>query len=143
MPKHDNAATSSSPPKRRAARVAVRATPGASEELFRLLVERVTDYAIFMLDPDGRIVSWNPGAERIKGWTEAEILGKHFSVFYPVEEVERGKPVDELAVAKVDGRFEEEGWRIRKDGTRFWANVVITALRDATGRLVGFGKVTR
>jgi PAS domain S-box-containing protein len=114
-----------------------------SEERFRLLVSEVTDYAILMLDPEGRIVSWNAGAERIKGYQAQEIVGQHFSRFYPQEDVERGKPAYELKVAAARGRFEDEGWRIRKDGSRFWANVVITTLRDATGRLRGFGKVTR
>jgi PAS domain S-box-containing protein len=113
------------------------------EERFRLLVSGVKDYAILMLDPDGRVVSWNAGAERIKGYRSDEIVGKHFSVFYPAEEVERGKPESMLTVAAEQGRIEDEGWRIRKDGSRFWADVVITALRDDRGRLRGFGKVTR
>jgi PAS domain S-box-containing protein len=113
------------------------------EERFRLLVDSVTDYAIFMLDPAGHVVSWNPGAERIKGYRPAEIIGKHFSVFYPSETVARGFPMHELEVAGRVGRFEDEGWRLRKDGTPFWANVVITALRDTSGELVGFAKVTR
>src|SRR6266436_5513520 len=114
-----------------------------SEERFRLLVSEVTDYAILMLDPEGGIASWNAGAERIKGYQAPEIIGQHFSRFYPAEDVERGKPAHELKVAGERGRFEDEGWRVRKDGSRFWANVVITALRDGTGRLRGFGKVTR
>ncbi|WP_257902501.1 PAS domain-containing sensor histidine kinase [Saccharothrix obliqua] len=113
------------------------------ESAFQLLVEGVLDYAIFMLDPDGHIVSWNIGAERIKGYTEAEVLGRHFSVFYPPEDIAAGKPERELESAVADGRLEDEGWRLRKDGTRFWANVVITALFDGDGRLRGFGKVTR
>jgi len=115
----------------------------AGEERFRLLVTGVKDYAILMLDPEGRVASWNVGAERIKGYHAEEILGKHFSVFYPAEEVERGKPHFELKVAAREGRIEDEGWRVRKDGSQFWANVVITALRDERGRLRGFGKVTR
>jgi len=115
----------------------------ASEERFRLLVTGVKDYAILMLDPEGRVASWNAGAERIKGYHAEEILGKHFSVFYPAEEVERGKPHFELKVAAREGRIEDEGWRVRRDGSQFWANVVITALRDEKGRLRGFGKVTR
>jgi PAS domain S-box-containing protein len=115
----------------------------ASEERFRLVVQGVRDYGIFMLDPTGHIISWNTGAERIKGWTEQEILGRHFSVFYPEEDNLAGKPDRELRDAIVDGRLEDEGWRVRKDGTRFWANVVITALFDGTGELRGFGKVTR
>ncbi|MBG0829981.1 PAS domain S-box protein [Planomonospora sp. ID67723] len=114
-----------------------------SEERFRLLVQSVVDYAIFMLDSDGRIASWNAGAQRIKGYTAAEAIGKHFSVFYPPEEVAADKPGRELKTAVVEGRLEDEGWRVRKDGTRFWANVVITPLFDETGRLRGFGKVTR
>src|SRR5262249_29187295 len=114
-----------------------------SEEKFRLMVECVSDYAIFMLDPEGYIASWNTGAEAIKGYKAEEIIGKHFSVFYPTEDIDRDKPGFELKVAAKVGRFEDEGWRIRKDGTRFWANVVITALRDKEGILRGFGKVTR
>ena len=113
------------------------------EERFRLLVSGVKDYAILMLDSEGRLASWNAGAERIKGYRADEILGKHFSVFYPPEEVERGKPQFELKVAEEQGRVEDEGWRVRKDGSRFWANVVITALRDDKARLRGFAKVTR
>ncbi|MCP3097969.1 PAS domain-containing sensor histidine kinase [Myxococcus sp. K15C18031901] len=108
-----------------------------------LLIDSVRDYAIFTLDVTGRIASWNGGAERIKGYRAEEILGQHFSRFYPPEDVAWGKPAWELEVATREGRFEDEGWRVRKDGSRFWANVVITALRDSTGRLVGFGKVTR
>ena len=114
-----------------------------SEERMRLLVESVVDYGIFMLDPEGRVASWNLGAERIKGYTSEEIIGKHFSMFYSAEEVAAGKCDHELVVARKDGRFEEEGWRYRKDGTRFWANVVITAVHNREGRLVGFAKVTR
>jgi PAS domain S-box-containing protein len=110
---------------------------------FRLLVESVRDYAIFMLDPQGYIRSWNTGARHIKGYTAGEIIGQHFSVFYTEDALERRHPWYELEVAEREGRFEEEGWRLRKDGTRFWANVVITAVRDETGTLVGFAKVTR
>ena len=110
---------------------------------FRLLVESMTDYAIVTLDPGGRVVSWNSGAERIKGYSADEIIGRHFSVFYPPEANASGWPAKELELAERDGRFEDEGWRIRKDGTSFWANLIITALRDHTGRLVGFGKVLR
>lgn len=112
-------------------------------ELHRLLVESVDDYAIFALDPDGFILSWNAGAERFKGYTADEIVGKHFSIFYPQERIDEGFPQYELREAARVGRFEDEGWRVRKDGTRFWANVVITALRDPSGRLVGYAKVTR
>ncbi|HEU4884388.1 MAG TPA: PAS domain S-box protein [Longimicrobium sp.] len=110
---------------------------------FRLLVESVRDYAIFMLDPEGYIRSWNTGARHIKGYTAQEIIGQHFSIFYTADALERRHPWYELEVAEREGRFEEEGWRLRKDGTRFWANVVITAVRDETGTLVGFAKVTR
>jgi PAS domain S-box-containing protein len=112
-------------------------------ELYRLLVESVKDYAIFALDPNGYIVSWNPGAERFKGYTASEIIGKHFSVFYPPEDLAVRKPWIELEIATAVGRLEDEGWRVRKDGTQFWANVVITALRGSDGELVGFAKVTR
>jgi PAS domain S-box-containing protein len=114
-----------------------------SEERFRLIVEQVKDYAIFMLDAEGRVATWNAGAQRIKGYTADEIIGHHFSQFYPEPERRSGKTEEELALAIRDGRFEEEGWRVRKDGSRFWASVVITALRDATGVLRGFAKVTR
>lgn len=115
-----------------------------SEERFRLLVESVKDYGIFMLDPAGYIVSWNSGAEHLKGCTAAEAIGTHFSRFYPPEEIAAGKPQRELELAVAGGRVEDEGWRVRKDGTRFWADVVITALYDpASGELQGFGKVTR
>jgi PAS domain S-box-containing protein len=114
-----------------------------SEERFRLLVEGVTDYAIFMLDPTGHILTWNTGAQLIKGYTADEIIGRHFSVFYPPEDVHNRKPEWELRIARQEGTYEEEGWRVRKDGSRFWANVLITALFDQHGELRGFGKVTR
>jgi PAS domain S-box-containing protein len=114
-----------------------------TDDAFRLLVSGVKEYAIFMLDTTGAIVSWNEGAQRIKGYREEEILGRHFSVFYDKGEVDAGKPDWELLVAQRDGQFEDEGWRLRKDGTRFWASVIITALRDESGVLRGFGKVTR
>ena len=114
-----------------------------TEERFRLFVEAVRDYAIFMLDPEGNIASWNTGAQRIKGYEAPEIIGRHFSCFYPPEDVQHGKPQWELQVAAREGRFEDEGWRVRKDGSRFWANVIITAVRDDAGKLIGFGKVTR
>ncbi|PYV20853.1 MAG: histidine kinase, partial [Acidobacteria bacterium] len=106
-----------------------------SEERLRLLVEGVKDCAIFMLDAEGRVASWNPGAERIKGYSAAEIIGQHFSRFYTPEDVKRGKPAEELKIAAAEGRFEEEGWRVRKDGSRFWANVIVAPLRDGSGRL--------
>ncbi len=124
---------------RKQAEVALR----ESEERFRLLVEGVKDYAIFLLDPDGCVASWNSGAERITGYRAEEILGKHFSRFFSSDDVTRGKPERELRIALADGRIEDDGWRVRKDGTKFWANVVLTALRDANGRLRGFAKVTR
>jgi PAS domain S-box-containing protein len=114
-----------------------------SEERLRLLVEGVSDYAIFMLDPEGKVATWNTGAERLKGYKAEEIIGRHFSTFYPDEARARRWPQQELELATHDGRFEDEGWRLRKDGSRFWANVVITALRDADGKLQGFAKVTR
>ena len=114
-----------------------------NEETFRLLVQSVTDYAIFMLDPDGHVANWNPGAERIKGYTRAEIVGKHFSCFYTEEARLAGIPEQALATARREGRFEQESWRVRKDGTRFWANVVIDAIHDERGELIGFAKVTR
>jgi PAS domain S-box-containing protein len=110
---------------------------------FRLLVDSVKDYAIFLLSPDGLVMSWNAGAERIKGYTASEIIGKHFSTFYQSADARSGKPDDELRIATSEGRYEEEGWRVRKDGSLFWASVVITALRDERGEIVGFAKVTR
>lgn len=112
-------------------------------DLFRLLVENVIDYAIILLDPQGNVMTWSPTAQRLKGWRTEEVIGQHFSLFYPEEEVTAGKTKRELKIAAEAGRFEDEGWRKRKDGTRFWANVVITALRDKDGTLRGFGKVTR
>ncbi|MCK9297119.1 MAG: ATP-binding protein [Desulfobulbaceae bacterium] len=114
-----------------------------TEEQFRLLVEGVKDYAIFMIDPKGRILSWNEGAERIKGYRAEEIFGRHFSCFYPVEDAEQGKPEEQLIIAAEQGSYEEDCLRVRKDGSKFWANVVITALRDEAGQLRGFSKVIR
>ncbi len=116
---------------------------GQTDERFRLLVESVRDYAIFMLDPEGRVLTWNAGAERFKGYRAEEIIGQHFSRFYPPEALARDLPGYELEVAQDVGAFEDEGWRVRKDGSLFWANVVITAVRNAEGELVGFAKVTR
>jgi rsbT co-antagonist protein RsbR len=114
-----------------------------SEDSFRLLVESLKDYAIVMLDSNGRVASWNAGAERFKGYRAAEIIGQHFSCFYPAEAVQRGLPEQELKAAAKEGRFEDEGWRVRKDGKKFWANVIISALRNKDGTLRGFSKVTR
>ncbi len=114
-----------------------------SEEHFRLLVEGVKDYGIFMLDPKGYITSWNAGAERITGYQASEIVGKHFSYFYSYEDIQRDKPDRELQIAAVEGRVEDEDWRVRQDGSHFWANTIITALRDEAGNLKGFSKVTR
>lgn len=114
-----------------------------SEERFRLLVDGVKDYAIFMLDPDGNVVSWNRGAERLKGYAADEIIGKHFSKFYSEEDIRKRRPAEELRIAQREGRFEAEDWRVRKNGTKFWASVLITALTDYTGQLQGFAKLIR
>jgi PAS domain S-box-containing protein len=114
-----------------------------AEERFHLLVDAVTDYAIFMLDPGGHVATWNVGARSLKGYEESEIVGKHFSSFYTAEDRASGKPERLLDTVRREGRSEDESWRVRKDGTRFWANVVITALRNAQGKLLGFAKVTR
>jgi PAS domain S-box-containing protein len=114
-----------------------------SEQRFSLLVQGVTDYAIFMLSPAGEVTNWNAGAERIKGYSHSEILGKHFSCFYTQEDRADGLPAQTLVTARTEGRFEREGWRVRKDGTRFWAHVVVDAIRDEAGELVGFAKVIR
>ncbi|PYV49357.1 MAG: hypothetical protein DMG92_11220, partial [Acidobacteria bacterium] len=116
---------------------------GASEERFRLLVDGATDYAIFTLDPLGHVASWNQGAERIKGYKAHEILGRHFSCFYSPDDVQSGKPARELRIATDEGHYQEDGWRIRKDGSRFYANVLITALKDKGGNLRGFSKISR
>jgi PAS domain S-box-containing protein len=115
----------------------------ASDADLMLLIANVPDYAILILDPEGRICSWTKAAEQITGYKAQEVLGKHFSTFYSKEDVEAGKPARELEVAAERGRFEDEGWRIRKDGSRFWANVIVTCLRDQDGRVRGFGKITR
>jgi len=117
--------------------------PSVDYDAYRLLVQEVKDYAIFMLDPKGKILSWNAGAQRLKGYTPEEIIGKHFSIFYEKQDVANKKPQRELETASMEGRVEDEGWRVRKDGTRFWANAVITALHDEKGKLRGFAKVTR
>src|ERR1700745_4455754 len=114
----------------------------AKEQLLRL-IENVKDYAIFMRDPRGHVTTWNQGAKRLKRYTAEEIIGKHFSCFYPVDEIARGKPALELQQAIEAGYVEDEGWRVRKDGTRFWANVVITALFDKERKVLAFGKIKR
>lgn len=114
-----------------------------SEQRSRLLIEAVTDYAIFTLDPGGVVTSWNPGAQRLKGYRAADIIGQHFSRFYPEEEARSGKCERELEIAEQEGRFQEEGWRLRADGSRFFANVTITPIRDSGGKLLGFAKVSR
>ena len=114
-----------------------------AERHFRILVQGVTDYAIFMLDPEGRVRSWNPGAERIKGYSADEVIGRHFSLFYTPEDREAGIPARAIESARTTGRYESEGWRVRKDGSRFWANAVIDAIHDDDGELIGFAKVTR
>ncbi|HEX5829672.1 MAG TPA: PAS domain S-box protein [Gemmatimonadaceae bacterium] len=134
-------AAAAEPPQAAAAHVS--ASPALVDRLHKLLVASAQDYAIFALDPAGHVVSWNVGAERIKGYQTAEILGRHFSVLYPAEDQATGKPLRELEIAAREGRLEDEGWRVRRDGSQFWANVIITALRDETGTLLGFGKVTR
>ncbi|MBC5785656.1 PAS domain S-box protein [Ramlibacter sp. USB13] len=120
----------------------LRSDPTLDQRL-QLLIEAVTDYGIFLLDPEGHIMSWNTGAQKLKGWRREEILGNHFSIFYPPEAVASGWPQEELRLAKARGRFEDEGWRVRKDGTRFWANVIITALYGPMGELTGYAKITR
>jgi PAS domain S-box-containing protein len=116
---------------------------GEPAELYRLLVASVRDYAIFALDARGHVLTWNAGAANLKGYQAHEIIGRHFSTFYPPEDIAAGKPDMELVVAVRDGRFEDEGWRLRRDGSRFWANVIVTTLRDESGDVVGFAKVTR
>lgn len=116
---------------------------GKANVAFRLLVDAVQDYAIFLLDPEGRVLTWNSGARAIKGYTREEIVGKHFSVFYPQEAIDSRWPERELALAEKEGRFRDEGFRVKKDGSTFWASVTITALREADGSLYGFAKVTQ
>lgn len=119
------------------------ASPEGRHDLYRLLVESVTDYAIFALDRDGNVLNWNAGAERLNGYQAHQIIGRHFSAFYPDEAALRGYPAFELREAARDGRYEDEGWRVRRNGSRFWANVVITAMRNRNGELLGFAKITR
>ncbi|WP_447987453.1 PAS domain-containing protein [Nitrospira sp. Nam74] len=113
-----------------------------TNDQFRLMVDAVTDYAIYMLTPDGRIATWNPGAQRLKRYTESEVIGRHYSMFFPNDAIEAGKPDHELERARLDGRFEEEGWRVRKIGPPFWANVVLTPVYQ-DGELRGYVKITR
>lgn len=120
-----------------------KAERGSQERQLALLVSSAVDYAIFMLDVDGHVLAWNAGAERMKRYRPEEIIGRHFSIFYTEEDVARGHPDEELRRALADGRYEEEGWRVRKDGTRFWGNIVITPVHDESGELIGFGKVSR
>lgn len=115
----------------------------SSESTIGLLLGQITDYAIFLLKPTGEVATWNPGAERIKGYKPEEIIGKHFRILYLPEDQASGKPEHNLSIACASGHFEDEGWRVRKDGSRFWANVVITAIRDEQGQLLGYAKVTR
>ncbi len=117
--------------------------PDIDPSLYKLMADRVQDYAIFLLDTEGRVLTWNAGAERVKRYAPAEIIGKHFSVFYTAEDIARRWPTYELERALMEGRFEDDGWRVRKDGTRFWANVIITALRDDAGTLLAYSKITR
>jgi PAS domain S-box-containing protein len=114
-----------------------------TDVLYRLLVQGVTDYAIYMLDPSGRVVNWNAGAERAKQYTAAEIVGRHFSCFYGPEDRAAGQPEAGLSQARETGRFKAQGWRFRRDGSSFWADVVIDAIRDEDGALIGFAKITR
>ena len=114
------------------------------EGRYRLLIEAVTDYAVYLLDPLGIVTTWNPGAQRFKGYTAGEIIGQHFSRFYTEQDREAGVPARALELAKREGKFEAEGWRVRKDGSRFWAYVVIDAIRHpSSGEIVGFAKITR
>ena len=115
----------------------------AELERYKLLIENVEDYAIFLLDTDGCVQTWNKGAQKNKGYTADEIIGKHFSTFYRQDDIDANKPERELTLARQLGRVEDEDWRVRKDGSQFWANVVITALKDDNGDLVGYAKVTR
>ncbi|WP_247892745.1 PAS domain-containing protein [Azospirillum baldaniorum] len=117
--------------------------PLSGERRFELLVNSVHDYAIYMLDPHGIVTSWNPGVQRFKGYTAAEIIGQHFSRFYTDDDQRAGVPQRALSIASIEGKFEAEGWRVRKDGTRFWAHVIIDPIRDDTGKLIGFAKITR
>jgi PAS domain S-box-containing protein len=120
-----------------------RQIPSVREDILRDVIESIREYAIFLLDARGNILTWNRGAQRIKGYTAEEAIGRHFSMFYPREDIKAGKTERELAIALRDGQYEEQGWRLRKDGTPFWANVLITAIHDRSGNHIGFAKVTR
>jgi PAS domain S-box-containing protein len=139
MPNNDGPSRQTELPERRRGD----AQGSATAEALRLFIDSVIDYAAFMLDSEGHVASWNAGAQRIKGYDAPEVIGKHLSIFYPPEAAAEGVPQRGLEIAAREGHWEDEGWRVRKDGSRFWANVVITAVRDRSGRLVGFGKVTR
>src|SRR5580698_8379390 len=115
----------------------------ADKDRYRLSIDSITDYATYMLDPQGIVTGWNPGAERFKGYEAGEIIGKHFSVFYTEEDRQAGLPARALAIAREKKHFEGEGWRVRKDGTRFWVNVVIDPILDSSGALVGYAKIMR
>src|SRR2546423_1370436 len=117
--------------------------PSVENRLCSLLIASVQDYAIFMLNPDGKVMTWNEGARLIKGYNRSEIVGQSMSRFYTTEDQQRGRPAELLQEATTNGRVEDEGWRVRKDGSRFWADVVVTALRDDSGKLTGFAKITR
>src|SRR6185436_20289675 len=117
--------------------------PMADSDRYRILVESITDYAVYMLDSDGIVTSWNAGAQRFKGYTPPEIIGQHFSRFFTPEDLAAGLPERALETAAREGKFESEGWRLRKDGTRFWVHAVIDAIRDSSGNLIGFAKITR
>src|SRR2546422_8901579 len=122
----------------------VSGAPAITDEILRRLIDAVQDYAIFMLDPEGHVLSWSAGAERVKGWRADEVIGRHFSIFYADEDRATGKPEQELMVANLHERLEDEGWGVRRDGSRFWADVVISAVRDTeSGELVGFAQLTR
>lgn len=114
-----------------------------TEDRLQMMISAVKDYAIFMLDPDGKVISWNPGAERIKGYSAQEIIGRNFSQFYSKEDIDRSHPQNELKIAFQKGKYEEEGWRVKKDGSKFWAHVVINKVTDSNGNFIGYGKVTR
>src|SRR5262249_24374500 len=132
---------SGKPPRREKDQIPVASM--SDEQLFKLFMDSVRDYAIFQLDPKGNVKTWNPTAQSVKGYSQEEIIGRHFSQFYPQEDIASGKPEKQLRIAVETGRSEDVGYRLRKDGSRFWADVVITAIKDVEGNLLGFAKVTR